>query len=327
MTQDKQCFVSILVPVYNAEKYLSECIESILSQTFKDFEAIFLNDGSKDNSMEILEKYAAADKRIKVLSQHNKGVGYTRNSLMSAASGQFIMFVDSDDAISPDCLEKLLAAQKETNADVVRCSWNELKDGNLLPPSCSSKRNKKIGDSTADRIYAGFYDSIIWGKLIKLDLIKKNGIKFNENAVAEDLSFAILLLAFADKVLDIKDRLFQYRKDSEGSITTRRDRMIIGRLNNIVYACDFLDKKDRLRDSRSCAMMSKFLLWNSSSLLKLTLPDVQAEKDYSDAVLCLRRLYPRLSLFHRIKMKLFFSIENLLKGRKRFALCKIWRNF
>ena len=87
MKSDDTCLISVLVPVYNAEKYLPECIESILAQTFNNFEAIFLNDGSKDHSLEILEKYAAKDKRIKIIDSTNKGVAAARNALLAAAEG------------------------------------------------------------------------------------------------------------------------------------------------------------------------------------------------------------------------------------------------
>ena len=97
--------ISVIVPVYNAEKYISKCIDSILSQTFKDFELILINDGSTDNSDLICDKYASIDNRVKVFHKKNGGAGSARNLGIQKASGDWVMFVDSDDWIEPECLD------------------------------------------------------------------------------------------------------------------------------------------------------------------------------------------------------------------------------
>jgi len=329
MKSDDTCLISVLVPVYNAEKYLPECIESILAQTFNNFEAIFLNDGSKDHSLEILEKYAAKDKRIKIIDSTNKGVAAARNALLAAAEGEFISFVDSDDYIVPKYLETLIKKQQETDADIIRCSWNELKDKKILPPSYSSKRDKAIGNEISSRIYAGFYDSSICGKLIKTSLIKDIGISLLQGYVAEDLSFAIMAFVCAGHIETINDRLYIYRKGNENSITalSNRDRMIIGRLENIVYACDFLEKRGKLKGSAESAAMTKYILWNMSSLLKIKSDSGDTiEKSYGKALETLQRIVPNMTALKRALLNSFFCLEKKLKGKKRFALCKIFRS-
>ena len=113
--------VSIIVPIYNSEKYISACIESILHQTYKDFELLLIDDGSTDNTNNIIKKYK--DSRIKIYRQENKGTGAARNLGMKHANGNYLTFVDSDDAIEQRYLEIMLNACKNNNADIVSCVY------------------------------------------------------------------------------------------------------------------------------------------------------------------------------------------------------------
>ena len=150
-----------------------------------------------------------------------------------------------------------------------------------------------------------------------------------EGSVAEDLSFAIILFSFASSVTDIEDKLYIYRKDNENAITSRLNNalMVIGRLENIVYACNFLEKKGKIKGSAESAAMAKFILWNMSSLRKIkTGYAEEIEKSYQSALSSLHLIYSNLHILKKILLKLFFLAEKLLKGRSRFSLCKIFRN-
>ena len=114
--------ISVIVPVYNVEEYLDVCLDTIIMQTFKDFEVICVDDGTQDSSGEILDKYALFDKRIKVIHQENKGLSGARNTGVEAANGEYIMFVDSDDYISPLMLENLYKNVKQNKSDFVFCN-------------------------------------------------------------------------------------------------------------------------------------------------------------------------------------------------------------
>ena len=122
--------ISVIVPVYNAEKWLEKCIESILNQTYKDIEVLLINDGSKDNSLEICRKYENLDSRIRVFDKKNEGVSKARNLGLDNAKGKYVQFVDSDDFIEPDMCEKLLDAI--TNADMSICGMRIWKGGKVL---------------------------------------------------------------------------------------------------------------------------------------------------------------------------------------------------
>ena len=113
--------ISVIIPVYNVEKYLSQCLDSILNQTFKDFECICVNDGSTDKSLAILQEYVNKDDRIKIINQENKGLSGARNSALKIVNGKYITFIDSDDFVTIDYLEKLINIAEKEDSDIVYC--------------------------------------------------------------------------------------------------------------------------------------------------------------------------------------------------------------
>lgn len=125
--------ISVIVAIYNVAPYLERCLDSILNQTFQDFEIIGINDGSTDNSLEILEKYAHRDKRIKIINQTNSGAGYSRNIGIAHAAGTYLSFIDSDDWIDPQFLEKVYRLALQSDADIVETmkSYNYYSTDNI----------------------------------------------------------------------------------------------------------------------------------------------------------------------------------------------------
>lgn len=117
--------ISVVMPIYNVEAYLKECLDSILAQTFLDFEVLAVDDGSKDSSGAILDEYAAKDPRIKPIHQVNAGAGAARNNGMAQAQGKYLIFLDSDDFFEPDMFEKMYLKAEETNADIVSCTFTQ----------------------------------------------------------------------------------------------------------------------------------------------------------------------------------------------------------
>ena len=132
---DNQPKVSVIIPVYNAEKYLRECLDSVVNQTLREIEIICVDDGSTDASLEILEEYAAKDNRVKVLRQQNQYAGVARNNGMAAASGEYYMFLDADDFFEPELLEELYTKAAELRADVCLCGADkfDVRTGEFQP--------------------------------------------------------------------------------------------------------------------------------------------------------------------------------------------------
>ena len=156
--------VSVIIPVYKVEEYLPACLDSVVKQSFQDWEAICVNDGSPDKCGEILAEYAKKDKRIKVTTQKNQGVSAARNRALAAARGEYVCFLDSDDELHPDFLEKMYRAMTETRSDIVSCDFTKT----------SFDLSRKNHYATP-KIYAPVFDcflrgspkivSSVWGKL------------------------------------------------------------------------------------------------------------------------------------------------------------------
>lgn len=123
--------VSIGVPVYNVEEYLRQCLNSIMEQTFTDFEVIMVDDGSTDNSFSICQEYVAKDNRFKLIHQENKGLAGARNTCIKNMHGEFITWIDSDDVVDNNYLERLLEVQAETGADIVKCAKKHIRGNNV----------------------------------------------------------------------------------------------------------------------------------------------------------------------------------------------------
>ena len=184
--------ISIIVPVYNVEKYLSRCVDSILAQTFRDFELILVDDGSTDNSAEICDKYAAKDSRIKVIHKENGGQSSARNNGLEIAIGKYIGFVDSDDWISTDCFEYLYTLIEKFNADAVSADFVFAYENKPVAFQKYKNPKEKI-IAGADEILCyylkqdkmhGKNDFAVWGKLFKRELFR--GLRFPAGKIYED---------------------------------------------------------------------------------------------------------------------------------------------
>lgn len=182
--------ISLIVPVYNAEKYLSKCIESILRQTYKNFELICINDGSTDASLNILQSYAYQDSRIKIINQKNKGQSIARNEGLKCVQGEYVAFVDSDDWLELDFLEKLYSSAQKNNADVVQSGFIQ-SDKKFI-------QENRICFSFDD-ILKNMNKAFVWNKLWKTKFIQDSQLQFLDNVYYEDLAFCLLAAFYAKK--------------------------------------------------------------------------------------------------------------------------------
>ena len=227
---------SIIVPIYNVDKYLSECISSILNQTFSDFELILVNDGSTDESLSICNYYAAIDSRIVVIDQENKWLSAARNAGIKIANGDFYIFVDGDDALRKDALQKI--NEKIDDETIVCYSYCNIINDNII------KDNYIYGDITNFyELKKDFLMSDRFGSAC-MKCVGKNyfngkisSILFNENTrFAEDQIYTCDLLNFAKKIEFINEPLYVYRI-RQGSIMTKYN---IARIQHIEYYLDYI---------------------------------------------------------------------------------------
>ncbi len=206
--------VSVIVPVYNVEKYLRRCLDSLVNQTFRDYEIIVVNDGSTDSSQDIIHEYVSKYPIIKAYKKTNGGISSARNAALSYATGDYIAFVDSDDYVEMFFLEKMYEKAINTNSDVVICdyyAWN-LKE----------KRYTKchMNMSPEDKIEFLLSPPMVWSKLIKKEIMDK--IRFTEGIYYEDLDICIRMLSFINKVSFVDEPLYDYYLQQSGSAMTQK---------------------------------------------------------------------------------------------------------
>lgn len=205
---------SIIVPVYNVEKYLDKCLASISEQTFKEFECIVVDDGSPDNSNDIIDRYVNKDQRFKVIHQKNMGISAARNAGLAIAQGDYIAFVDSDDYISNEYLEKFALKIANTDADIVICGFIEvLKDSQKTV--CFEAPSTEV---IKQNILADIWPSYPWNKCYKKYLFEN--IRFPVGKIFEDLLTIPEVCLNAHKIVCIPEKLYYYNRQNLNSITS-----------------------------------------------------------------------------------------------------------
>ncbi len=221
--------VSVIVPVYNTEKYLGQCLDSICAQTLKDIEIICVDDGSTDSSPEILARYQAKDERIQVYTQENKYAGAARNLGKSHASGEYLAFWDSDDFFEPEALELLYNKAKEQNADICVCGANKyFEDRDQFHHNDSAYLNKNLlpkepvfNRESHPEIILNFTNAIPWNKLFRRKFIEDIKLDFQEIRNCNDLYFTVNALCMADRITTVDRALVNYRLNrDEGLVST-----------------------------------------------------------------------------------------------------------
>lgn len=219
--------VSIIVPVYNAEEYIGTCIESIQKQSYKNIEILLINDGSKDGSAEICDRYQREDDRIKVFHRENHGVSATRNYGIEHASGDFIQFVDADDSLEPDTVAENLRIVKETGAELVFFSFRyHIVDEGRIQDNAFSE--SFVGN--AKEFFEKFFITLIdkelinppWNKFIDCRLLKDGSVRFHENySICEDMAFTAEILNKSNRIAFNPRMHYNYNLKSTGSLVFR----------------------------------------------------------------------------------------------------------
>ena len=226
--------ISVIVPVYNTEKYLHRCIDSILAQTFEDFELLLIDDGSKDNSGAICDEYAARDSRVRVFHKENGGVSSARNLGLDNAVGEWIAWVDSDDYIAPNMYECLYETAKRDEADIVYCNffidYGDEKIRYRLAPSSKDKHSMLVG-------WISEYWTVLWTSLTKRSLYENNSLRFPYDFnFCEDFWMSLELRLCSKRVDSIDDTLYFYNRCNEISIISRPQDLLLDDKKKAYYA-------------------------------------------------------------------------------------------
>ena len=212
--------ISIIMPVYNAEKFLRETLDSLCNQTMNDIEILCVNDGSSDNSLNILKEYEKKDQRIIVFTQPNSGPAMARNVGLANANGDYLMFCDADDSYEPTMCEEMYNAIKGSSYDFVMCDANiiETDKNTRSPGAVDYNRLKTFGKISLDDTTKTQIQTILWNKIFKMDTVRKYDIAFPNGFEMDDDAFLYQYLACAQSALGLNQKLYNYRLTSNSIV-------------------------------------------------------------------------------------------------------------
>ena len=251
--------VSVIIPLYNNEEYIDACLQSVVNQSYKDIEIIIVNDGSKDNSLNIVEKYADRDNRIKIISKENGGRSSARNTGLKYSIGEFLMFVDADDELEKDSIKKLYDAINKYNSDISVGAISVKYDTHL---------ELKNNDSWYFSIrYSGFYDVTdkliedincsTCGKIFRRSIIDKNNLQFPDGINYEDAYWHWVYITSCRNISCIKDVVYKYyrRKNSIMSLLfDKKEKNAIDHIYIVEKIYEFWNNNNNLEKHKNTAL-------------------------------------------------------------------------
>lgn len=317
---EAQPLITVIVPVYNVEKYLRRCLDSIIGQTYQNLEILCIDDGSIDNSGEICEQYAARDARIKVIHQENQGLSTARNRGLDTATGEYIAFVDSDDYIAADVLEQLYQSAVSSDATCVICGYNCVdSNGSILSTYSVHSVQQYSGVESLRRHYyhaSGEENFVtVWGKLFCKKLF--SDLRFRTGICFEDIHLMPYWLLQSEKVVLIPYAGYNYTQN-ENSIMHKTDEAHSTRLykNAFVIWQEHLElyKQRGLEDFENavyCSIVNKVIAHS----LAESIPNEMVRES-----LVLAHRYTKKLVWHTalpVKQKLYFALFSIL-GPKYF---------
>lgn len=330
--------VSVIVPIYNSESTIKRCVDSIINQTYHNIEILLINDGSTDNSLNIISDYSKRDSRIIVIDKKNEGVSKTKNLGIKKATSEFIMFVDSDDYINLDSIEKLISFQKKNKFDIIKFHYNNYIDNKLYNTELKYPRYFNLNSKAKVK---DFKNKLLSGEIpgyMQLLLIRRESLGnlcINENInFLEDLSFYLEMLNKNLKIGILNERLYNYVNNKNGITFSLSTNKIVTRLDSILLYYEYAisqveDDYQRKLVYNSCTYLlihSIFELYRSSfknkNLIKKYLNDEKViniiiNSDYDKLDRFTKRIVKNYKRLYMVYLYLFITkIYMFLKERR-----------
>ncbi|UPA31238.1 glycosyltransferase [Terrisporobacter glycolicus] len=240
--------VSIVIPVYNTEKYIEQCVNSIINQSYKNIEILLINDGSTDKSDIIIENYRIVDTRIKIINQNNQGAAKARNVGIQNSTGQYIIFIDSDDYWDDtNCIEKMIKNMIESGADILNFGYKKYFEKEKLIKCYRYNYNRMLIDFDSKKntlFYFAKHNLLLsspCNKIIKKNLIIDNNLYFREGITSEDIDWNARLIIFAEKFDVIDENIYVYRQRSDSVSHSLSNKDIECLLHNIEKCISYIN--------------------------------------------------------------------------------------
>ena len=317
--------VSVIIPVYNVEKYIRQCLESIINQTLKDIEIIIVNDGTKDNSMKIAEEYLS-DKRIKIINKENGGLSSARNAGMREAQGKYIYFIDSDDFVDKEVLSTLYKNSENGKMDIVFSNFSYYSD------RTKKEKRAKFIFPFKENINKGYYylyngeEINVWNRLYKKEFLEKYNFKFIEGIIYEDQDFGFKTIMLAEKIKYVENYGYKYRIDREGSImSSQKQEKSLESIQILKREMSKFFSNINFNEFQKTRVYFKLLsldFWEK---------ELKGDNDFKNEILNLEKEIEKIyqkNNFNKIEKKIIIRIvRNLLKNKKINILKKVyWKN-
>ena len=264
--------ITVIVPAYNAEKYLRTCLESVTGQTFTFWELIIADDGSTDSTGAIADEYAAKDGRIKVLHLNRHGVSAARNACIDAANGKYLAYVDADDLLEPDYLKALYEKSEESNADITQCSFYVDADGNKIPDTNPVDKTYEKAGSAMRAFFEGSHGDIrdsVWAKLFRREAFAD--IRFDTGLnIYEDGYYVYQCLKKAGKVVSFGTPLYHYVQHGNSTTHSGIDEKyegyfaMFGKLKSDFADDSFIRKRISNREAETALWLMRIMVNNGN---------------------------------------------------------------
>ena len=320
--------ISIVIPVYNMEKYLRECLESVCNQTFNNIEIIIVNDGSIDNSKIIIEEYLEKDSRIVFIDKENTGLSDSRNIGLKNARGKYILFLDSDDYLNKNCCKTLYNEMEQENIDLLRLNYNIIYKDEFIKKNISYKKmGKKIfrlNEYIKNMNKKNLYNFNVWSYLFKKEIIENNCIKFDKELhIGEDDIFTIEYLNYCQKIKVLDKNLYFYRIREGSSTNTasllkiRNLILVLEKMKKVLINTNISYENQEYILQRYCAIILFFISKLIKKDIKVIKNIVKKELIKMNISRNLHFKYKYTLLFAKFNLDLLFVIFKLRKKMKR----------
>ena len=326
--------VSVVVPVYNVEKYLDRCVQSVVNQTYENLEIILVDDGSTDKSAPMCDSWAKADSRVKVVHKKNSGLGMARNTGLESACGKYIFFFDSDDYVNVETVEKCVATAEKNNSEVVIYGLCDVyDDGKTSEKEIVTYKTVYVGDEVKNEVLPGMFTYSMGfgisscGKMYSLSKIKELNLKFKseKEIISEDAYFILELFSHINNVSIIKESLYYYYKRSNSlTHSYKADRQ---KKNDVfLIKCIELAHQNNLSQQVIDHITARYHMYSITAMKQIVASDLSAkEKELElNRVLKSKVLHDSLTdgalRLHNKRLSLFY----VLLKHKCYIVCKLF---